>query len=102
MVDTDDTDNATSLAPLPLDEFNTEQAAERFVLCWAMEHGYASLEKTIKKDKHDVIRRCDFRCAKGGVQRVQGVKRATGTRIVECPFEFGSTVPSMAPGGPPT
>ncbi len=86
----DDTDEATSLVPPPLEEFDNEEAAERFVRHWAMDHGYALTRKTFYKDHrrdNPTIRRRDFRCAKGGVQRGQGVKRSTGTRMVECPFE---------------
>ena len=33
------------------------------------------------------IRRQDFRCAKGGRKRGEGIKRQTGTRMTECPYE---------------
>jgi hypothetical protein len=82
-------DDVTSLAPPPLEEFNTEEAAERFLRRWAADHGCGLTRKTFKKDhtQDSQIRRRDLRCAKGGVKRGQGVKRSTGTRMVECPFE---------------
>lgn len=87
MADTSDTDDATSLAPPPLEGVNTQEDAEHFLRRWAMHHGYALTRKTFKKSSNKLIRRRDFRCAKGGVQRGQGGKRSTGTRMVSCPFE---------------
>ncbi len=69
MDDTSDTNDATSLAPPPLKEYNTKEAAERFLRHWAINHGYALTRKTLKKDSDSLIHRWDFRCAKGGVQR---------------------------------
>ncbi len=88
MANTSDTDDATSLAPPPLEEYSTAEAAERYIRRWAMDHGYGLTRKAFYKDSNEEIRRRDFRCAKGGKQRGQGVKRSTGTRMVECPFQI--------------
>ena len=77
------------LTPPPVDEYASLEAAERAVRAWALDHGYnlTRCKLVMDKRKPPTARRRDLRCAKGGVKRGEGVKRKTGTRMVECPFE---------------
>jgi hypothetical protein len=49
--------------------------------------GLTQMKTVLDKRTPPTTRRLDFRCAKGGVKRGEGVTRKTGTRMVECPFE---------------
>ncbi len=71
------------------EEYGTFEQAERDIRKHAMAHGYALTKKKSAFDKRTppTIRRVDYRCAKGGIKRGEGVKRVTGTRMTECPFE---------------
>jgi hypothetical protein len=71
------------------EEYPSLALAEKELHQYALQHGFA-LTKKFVKDKHKdnpTIRRQDFRCAKGGRKRGEGVKRQTGTRMTECPYE---------------
>ena len=71
------------------EEYGPFEQAERDIRKHAMAHGYALTKKKSAFDKRTppTIRRVDYRCAKGGIKRGEGVKRVTGTRMTECPFE---------------
>ncbi|KAI9917081.1 hypothetical protein PsorP6_016852 [Peronosclerospora sorghi] len=81
------------LAPPDEDRHATLEAAIHGIKMHAKKHGYGITQLMIAFDKHTPPspRRYDFRCAKGGVKRDvkrgEGVKRKTGTRMTECPFE---------------
>src|SRR6267378_3698911 len=71
------------------EEYGPFEQAERDIRKHAMAHGYALTKKKSAFDKRTppTICRVDYRCAKGGIKRGEGVKRVTGTRMTECPFE---------------
>ncbi|KAI9906819.1 hypothetical protein PsorP6_016292 [Peronosclerospora sorghi] len=73
------------LAPPDEDLHETLGAAIHAIKLHAKQHGYGITQFKIAFDKHTPPspRRYDFRCAKGGVKRGEGVKRKTGTRITE-------------------
>ncbi|KAI9914672.1 hypothetical protein PsorP6_006828 [Peronosclerospora sorghi] len=77
------------LAPPEEDLHATIGAAIHVIKMHAKQHGYGITQFKIAFDKHTPPspRRYDFRCAKGGVKRGEGVKRKTGTRMTEFPFE---------------
>jgi hypothetical protein len=72
------------------EEYLSLTLAEKELHQYALQHGFALTKKKFVKDKHKdnpTIRRQDFKCAKGGRKRGEGVKRQTGTRMTECPYE---------------
>ncbi|KAI9912957.1 hypothetical protein PsorP6_005856 [Peronosclerospora sorghi] len=78
------------LAPPDEDLHATLEAAIHAIKLHAKQRGYGITQFKIAFDKHTPpsTRRYDFRCAKGGVKRGEGVKIKTGKRVKECPFEF--------------
>jgi MULE transposase domain len=80
------------LQPPDEDEYPTMARAELAIRTHAKEHGYGITKvKDIPNKRKPPTTRCQiFRCAKGGKQRGEGVKRQTGTRMTACPFDVRS------------
>lgn len=71
-------------------EFETYNAAEEYIHQHARDNSYALSQGPEREDKRSppTIRRVDFRCNKGGKIRNQGIRRSSGSRITECPFDL--------------
>jgi len=65
------------------EEYLSLPRAKKELHQYALQHGFALTKKFV----NPMIRRQDFRCAKGGNRRGEEVKRQTGTRMTECPYE---------------
>ena len=67
----------------------TLEAAIQVIEQHAKQHGYGITRCKVVLDKRTppTPRRYDYRCAKGGIKRGEGVKRKTATRMTECPFK---------------